>query len=96
MLEGAWYSFSGQEYHLDGNEIESDDFSVLSFTAGVLFDVGALQFGARGGYFFADLHEWDIMPFAQVSFWRLAIGGEYKALGKTNWGAAYVKFRWQK
>ena len=36
------------------------------------------------------------MPFAQVSFGRFSLGGEYKAPGGTNWGAAYVKFRWQK
>jgi len=96
VFEGAWYSFGGKDYTIEGTELESGDISVLAFTAGVLYDAGALEFGARGGYFFSDLHEWDVMPFAQVSFGRFSLGGEYKALGKTNWGAAYLKFRWQK
>ena len=96
IFEGAWYGFGGKNYTFEGTDLESDDLSVLAFTAGVLYDAGALEFGAKGGYFFSDLHEWDVMPFAQVSFGRFSLGGEYKALGGTNWGAAYVKFRWQK
>ncbi len=96
VLEGAWYGLPGQQYSLSGTDLESGDLSVLAFTIGALYDAGALEFGAKGGYFFDDLHEWDVMPFAQVSFGRFSIGGEYKALGSTNWGAAYAKFRWQK
>lgn len=97
MFEGAWYTLSSKDITI-GEEftLETDDLSVLAAQVGVLFDMGTVEFGAKGGYFFGDLHEWDVMPFAQVSFGRWSLGGEYKALGTTNWASVYVNFRWQK
>jgi len=97
IFEGAWYNLNRKDITIDENlNLETGDLSVLAAQVGVLFDMGTVEFGAKGGYFFSDLHEWDVMPFAQVSFGRWSIGGEYKALGNTNWGSVYVNFRWQK
>lgn len=97
IVEGAWYNLNKKDITIDESlNLETDDISVLAAQIGVLFDMGTVEFGAKGGYFFSDLHEWDVMPFAQVSMGRWSIGGEYKALGNTNWGSLYVNFRWQK
>jgi len=96
VFEGAWYSFSGKGYSLAGSEFETDGLDVLSAMVGAVYYLGSLRLGAKGGYFFRDLHEWDAMPYAEVALGRFSFGGEYKAFGKTKWSAAYIKFRWQK
>jgi len=96
-FEGAWYTLSRKDITIDENfNLETDDLSVLAAQVGVLFDMGTVEFGAKGGYFFGDLSEWDVMPFSQSSFGCWSICGEYKALGNVNWGSVYVNFRWQK
>jgi hypothetical protein len=96
MIEGGWYKLKGKEDSLPGNEYGSEDLSVLSALIGLVIKGGPLEFGAKGGYFFSDLHEWDVMPFAQLALGRFAIGYEYKLLGKMNWSAVYLNYRWQK
>ena len=90
VLEGAWYNLLGSEFTVEGLDVKTtaDDLSIGAMLAGGLFDFDGLQFGVKGGYFFYDIHEWDIMPMAQISFWRIALGAEYKWLGSTNWGSA--------
>lgn len=94
VFEGAWYSFPGKGFSLGGSEFETEDLDALSALVGAVFYLEPLRLGAKGGYFFMDLHEWDVMPYAEVVVGRFSFGGEYKAFGKANWGAGYVKFRW--
>ena len=94
VFEGAYYYLPGKNYIFNGETIAQENMNGLSFLLGGLFDLGTLELGAKGGYYFLDLHEWDLVPMAQLSFGRFSIGGEYKALGTTNWGAAFLKFRW--
>jgi len=94
VFEGAWYNFPGKGFSLAGSEFETEGFDALSALAGAVFYLEPFRLGVKGGYFFLDLHEWDAMPYAEVAIGRFSLGGEYKALGKANWGAGYVKFRW--
>ncbi len=94
IVEGGYYYLPGTDYTYEGETLEVENMDGLSFLVGGLFDLGAVELGAKGGYYFLDLHEWDLMPMAQVTFGRFSVGGEYKMLGSTNWGAGFVKFRW--
>lgn len=94
VLEGAWYSLPGKGFSFGGSELETEDLDALATLVGAVFYLEPFRLGAKGGYFFMDLHEWDAMPYAEVVIGRFSLGGEYKAFGKTNWGAGYVKFRW--
>ena len=96
MIEGAWYKLKGKDDISPETGYEPGDMSVLSGLVGLILKGGPLEFGAKGGYFFSDLHEWDVMPFAQIAFGRWSIGGEYKVYGKTNWSALYLNYRLQK
>lgn len=94
LLEGAWYNYSSSDVTLDGETLKFDSFNAYTFTVGGLYAFGRIKVGAKGGYFFGDLHEWDVIPTAELSFRRLAVGAEYKAAGSANWGSAFVKYRW--
>ena len=96
MIEGAWYKLKGKDDISPESGYEPDDLSVLSALMGLMLKGGPLEFGAKGGYFFSDLHEWDVMPFAQWALGRWSIGIEYKVIGKTNWSAVYFNYRLQK
>jgi len=96
MIEGGWYKLKGKDDIGPETGYKPDDLSVLSALVGLAVKGGPLEFGAKGGYFFSDLHEWDVMPFAQVALGRWSIGGEYKVFGKTNWSTLYLNYRLQK
>jgi hypothetical protein len=90
LLETGWFHLPGQDRPVD--DIESVDALAVLF--GGLLDYGVLQLGMKGGYYFLDLHEWDGVPTAQITFRRLAIGAEYKAFGTAKWGALFAKWQW--
>ncbi len=94
VFEGAWYSFPGKGFSIGETEIDTEGLDALSVQVGAVFFLDPLRLGVKGGYFFMDLHEWDAMPYAEVAVGRFSFGGEYKAFGKANWGAGYVKYRW--
>lgn len=96
MIEGGWYTLKGKDVILPESGYEPDDLNVLSALIGLMVKGGPLEFGAKGGYFFRDLHEWDVLPFAQLALGRWSIGIDYKTLGKTNWSALYLNYRLQK
>ena len=74
-----------------------EDLSVLGLAVGAGYNISFFQIGIKGGYFFDDLHEWDLVPYAQVNFWRLILGVDYKGLlGSENVQslAIYLSYRW--
>ncbi len=96
VIEGGWYKLKSRNDVPAETGYEPGDLSVLSAMIGLILKGGPLEFGAKGGYFFSGLHEWDVVPFAQLALGRWAIGYEYKLLGKMNWSAVYLNYRWQK
>lgn len=96
LLETAWIRLPSKSYRPEGSSqvIQAEDVSSLGVLFGVLYDMGSIEVGAKVGYYLFDLYDWDLVPTAQLTFGRFAVGGEYKALGTTNWGAAFLKYHW--
>ena len=98
LFEASWYNLSGKEIDIpEGQAYRVEDLSVLGVMVGAGYNLGFFQLGAKGGYFFDDLHEWDLLPYAQISFWRLAVGIDYKGLlGSKNLQSIAINlgFRW--
>jgi hypothetical protein len=81
---GGWTWFSAKNPGSAGQPTE--DLSSFDIHAGGLFNLALLGLGAKAGYWFGDLSEFDILPMAQVRFWKLFAGAEYKGLlGDGNW-----------
>ncbi|MCF6269971.1 MAG: hypothetical protein L3J41_09680 [Melioribacteraceae bacterium] len=91
-FEGSWHTLKSKELSIDGsgNIIEDGDLSILGFVAGPVLTLGLVDVGIKGGYFFDDLHEWVLFPFAQVDIFMFSLGAEYKAVGGTKWAALYL------
>ena len=88
-IEGSWHMFKGKEL-IAGNSLRADDLSILGFVAGPVLTLGIIDVGVKGGYFFDDIHEWVLFPFAQVDIFMFSLGAEYKAIGDTKWASAYL------
>jgi hypothetical protein len=91
---GSWSTLSGKDALVDdqGNIIYANDLSIIGFTAGPYIKLGFLDLGVKGGYYFDDIHEWVILPFAEIDFWKISIGGEYKATEDVKWFSAYLNY----
>jgi hypothetical protein len=76
-----------------GNDVQTiqiDDISALGLAIGPVLSLGTLEIGAKGGYFFGDLDEWAILPFAQLTISRFTLGAELKQAGEIEWWAGYA------
>lgn len=93
-VTGSWTSLQAKELTADesGNITGLDDLSIIGFTAGPVLNLGFIDIGVKGGYYFDDIHEWVILPFAQVDIWLLSLGAEYKAFDQYKWYSAYLVF----
>ena len=91
---GSWSMLNGKDVYSDaqGNIHYTDDLSILGVTAGPVLKLGFLGVGVKGGYYFDDIHEWVLLPFAEVSLWKFSLGAEYKALDATKWFSAYLSY----
>lgn len=98
LFEASWYNLSGKKIHIpDQGSFQIENLSVLGLSLGAGYNLGICQVGIKGGYFFDDLHEWDLVPYAQVFFWRLAAGIDYKGMlgnKKIRSAAIYLAYRW--
>jgi hypothetical protein len=94
IFEASWHRLLADESDTTGTGIPLEDADIFGFTLGPVLDLAPLAVGIKGGYFFGDFDEWDVMPFAQVVLGRFTLGVEYKALGTANWASGYVNFRW--
>ena len=98
LSELSWNSLPAKDGSItvdfgSGSEIiDVSDASSFAIVLGPLIDLGGLDIGAKGGYFFGDFGEWDLLPFAQIWISRLSLGAEYKALGDIKWLAGYASF----
>jgi len=92
LVEGSWHTLNGQEITTIEDEIFGpDDLSIIGFTAGARVNLlGLIGVGLKGGYFFDDIHEWAIQPFAEVSFLMLSVGAEYRMGEDVDWAAFYL------
>jgi len=92
LIEGSWHTLTGKEFGTIGDEtFVPDNLSILGFTAGARLNLlGLLGVGVKGGYFFDDIHEWAIQPFAEVSFLMLSVGAEYRMGENVDWAAFYL------
>jgi hypothetical protein len=88
LMEGGWYRIKGTKGDVEALSVP--DKSMFGVLLGAAVSFQALDIGVKGGYFFGDHDEWDVMPFAQIMVKRFALGGEYKALGDARWIAGYV------
>ena len=93
-IAGSWSTLKGKDLYTDtqGNIYSTKDISILGFTAGPVLRLGFLGVGVKGGYYFDDIHEWVLLPFAEVSLWKFSLGAEYKALDETKWFSAYLSY----
>ncbi len=74
LVEGSWHSLMAKELTTDDVLYGANDLSVLGFTAGARLNLlGLMGVGVKGGYFFDEIHEWAIQPFAEVSFLMLSL-----------------------
>ena len=91
-IEGSWRFLKGKEIFVDENlnVKNGEDFNIYGITVGPVLTLGILDAGVKAGYFFGDVSEWDVVPFAQVNFLMLSVGAEYKAIGDINWTAVYL------
>ena len=89
-VEGSWHMLKGKELIAGNSDLKADDLSILGFVAGPVLNLGIVDLGVKGGYFFDDIHEWVLFPFAQVDIFMFSLGAEYKALGDTKWASAYI------
>ena len=90
VFEGTWHTLTGKS--VEGAPLKTRDISVLGFQVGGSVNLAMFDLGVKGGYYFIDVSEWDLTPFAHVEVWRLWLGAEYKALGNVNWAAVYANF----
>ena len=91
IVEGSWHTFVGKELTFEDNVLGTDDLSVLGFTAGARLNLlGMVGLGVKGGYFFDDIHEWAIQPFAEVSLLMFSLGAEYRKGEDVDWTAIYL------
>jgi len=94
VFEGSWHQLRGKTVTLGNNQgTDLGNVNIFALMAGGLVRLGKVEVGAKGGYFFDGIREWDIMPFAQVAFWRVSFGTEYKAFSATNWFSGYINLR---
>jgi hypothetical protein len=93
-FEGSWHSFKGKEFTLDenGTLYGGEDISIFGFVAGPVLTLGMFDVGVKGGYFFNDIDEVAIFPFAQIDILMFSVGAEYKATGDANWFSVYANF----
>ncbi len=93
-FEGSWHTLTKKEISIDesGNINVNKDLSILGFVAGPVLTLGFVDVGIKGGYFFDDIREWVVFPFAQIDIMMFSLGAEYKAVGDTKWAAAYLNF----
>ncbi len=94
IFEGSWHQLNGKEITIDGlGNINTDnDMSIYGFVAGPVLTLGIADVGLKGGYFFGDVSEWVLFPFAQVDIFMFSLGAEYKAVGDTEWAAVYLNY----
>jgi hypothetical protein len=71
-----------------------EDVSSFDVHAGAMFNLAILGLGARAGYWFNDLDEFDILPMGEVRLWKLFAGAEYKGLlGDAEWVGVFLGIR---
>ncbi len=71
-----------------------DDPSSFDVHAGAMFNLAIIGLGARAGYWFNDLDEFDILPMGEVRLWKLFAGAEYKGLlGDADWVGVFLGIR---
>ena len=73
----------------------SDDFSSFDLHVGAMFNLAIFGLGARAGYWFNDLDEFDILPMGEVRLWKVFAGAEYKGLlgDDADWVGVFLGFR---
>ncbi len=82
----AWVSLSGGYTRFKALDPETDPrVNQLDMMLGVGVHAGQLRVGVRGGYFFLDQNEWDLMPVAVLRVGPLLVTGEAKVLGDVRW-----------
>jgi hypothetical protein len=85
---GGWTWFDAPS----GSALE--DVSSFDVHAGAMFNLAIVGLGARAGYWFNDLDEFDILPMGEVRLWKLFAGAEYKGLlGDADWVGVFLGFR---
>lgn len=71
-----------------------EDASIWDVQAGAMVNLAVVGLGARAGYWFGDVSEFDVIPVAELRLWRFYAGVEYKGLlGDTSWTKTYVGLR---
>ena len=91
LVEGSWHSLAAKELTTDDILYGPNDLSIMGFTAGARVNLlGLVGIGLKGGYFFDDIHEWAIQPFAEISFLMLSVGAEYRMGEDVDWAAFYL------
>jgi len=87
----AWVSLSAGYMRFEPLDSESASrVNQLELAIGFGVRSGELRLGVRGGYFFLDENEWDIMPVAAMRVGPMLVSGEAKVLGDVRWYGASV------
>lgn len=89
---GGWTWFNAPSGGVGGSV--ADDVSAFDIHAGAMFNLAMIGLGARAGYWFNDLDEFDILPMGEVRIWKLFAGAEYKGLfGDADWVGVFLGVR---
>lgn len=87
--QSAWVSLSAGYMRFEPLDSETDSrINQLELAIGVGVHSGQLRLGVRGGYFFLDENEWDVMPIATMRVGPVLVSGEAKVLGDVRWYGA--------
>lgn len=82
----AWVSLSAGYTRFEALDSESASrVNQLELMLGFGLHSGQLRLGVRGGYFFLDENEWDLMPVATMRMGPVLVSGEAKVLGDVRW-----------
>ncbi len=91
MIEGSWHVLKMKDLGVL-NDMLNENLSISGLVVGPVLTLGFVDVGIKGGYFFGDVSEWAVFPFAQIDVLMFSVGAEYKAVGNTKWAAAYLNF----
>jgi hypothetical protein len=84
--QSAWVSLSAGYTRFEAlDSASASRINQLDLTIGVGIRSGQLRLGVRGGYFFLDENEWDVMPVAAMRVGPVLVTGEAKVLGDVRW-----------
>jgi hypothetical protein len=88
----GWTRFPGKDPATDGDP-EIPDLNQAEVLLGFGLTVSGLEIGARGGYFFRDEDEWDLLPTVSLRLGTMVLTAEAKVLGDVRWYGASVQWR---